>query len=312
MGEDARVDPGWPDPTVHVPYRLRVETASGDTEVLVASFVALSSRAVLAFDPDGRCIARLDPREVSSIEALVRELPGDYDELRARHRNAYEPWPDHVGQLWNLKVFPGMLAELVRDTGRPAAHVLTKAAAMGIDVRTVYVPPPGSEPMPLRPRQAKAMAEHARRYAQQDHLVFLRSPGIEPDELLVRHRIRSYATEIYRMARWGFAARLRGHEVDALSTDPDVERIEPDEHRLAPVFNLDNPNRIPGSYLADVRRGADPILVTNRNGIAPDTIAGLMTGLFAVHGLGDAELDRLRRDPDVTYLECNAVFVNNA
>lgn len=308
---------GWPDPTVHVPYRLRVETASGDTEVLVASFVALSSRAVLAFDPDGRCIARLNPRDLRSIEALVRELPDDYDELQARHRNAYEPWPDHVGRVWNLKVFPGMLAELVRELGRPAAHVLTKAAAMGIDVSTVYVAPPGPEPMPLRPRQAKAMADHARRYAQRDHLVFLRSPGIEPDELLVRHRIRSYATEIYRMASWGLAARLYGHEVDALSTDPDVERIDLDEQRLAPVFNMDNPNRIAGSYLAQVRRGADPILVATRNGIAPHTvtpnrIAGLVTGGFTVYELGDAELDRLRRDPDVTYLECNAIFVNNA
>lgn len=83
-----------------------------------------------------------------------------------------------------------------------------------------------------------------------------------------------------------------------------MDLVEQDtEGRPAPYWRTSG-DRIDGSYLVAVAPGADPAVVAARLGIASASIWHALLGFGAE--MTDVQLDRLRRDPDVTYVEEDA------
>ncbi|MER7420343.1 hypothetical protein ABT346_26770 [Micromonospora peucetia] len=136
-----------------------------------------------------------------------------------------------------------------------------------------------------------------------DHLVWLAYDSPFTETVLAQAGIGS--GQIYRSWEGGFGAVLSGEQVDVLRHLPGVARVEQDrEGRPAPYARTSG-ERVDGSYIVAVAPGADPAVVAARLRIAPTSIFRHALLGFGVEMI-DVQLDRLRHDPEVTYVEENA------
>ncbi|GAA1861139.1 hypothetical protein GCM10009687_30450 [Asanoa iriomotensis] len=281
---------------MYVPYLVAIEQNDGEVRVHPAHFVTLTPDFVFVRGPAGR-FENLPTRSVRSIRVTVQDLPADYDLLRADYPNAYQPW--HLYDPGYVRRPSMTLAAKVRRLGRPPAHVIAKARELGYALAdTADTPEHEPEPVP-----DSLAARRARRATSHDYLVFVK-PGIsDPYQILSRQRIGSHS--LYRIDSWGFGATLSGLEIEALSEDPDIERFERDDDRLAPHFRTQPEDRVDGEYLVAVRRSGDPLTVAARAGVSPSHVFDTISTFSAA--LTDVQVQALRRDPDVVCIEDNAV-----
>ncbi|WP_433348363.1 hypothetical protein [Micromonospora sp. CA-111912] len=144
-----------------------------------------------------------------------------------------------------------------------------------------------------------------------DHLIWVDSepePGQMAffDELWSRIGIRPH--DVYRTWDAGFGARLTTAQLDALRAEALVWDIEADvPTRPAPYRRSTSTERIPGSYLVEVRPGADPEAVAREVGVAPIAIfTAALLGFGA--NMTDAQLDVVRHNPDVSWVTDDRVI----
>jgi hypothetical protein len=93
----------------------------------------------------------------------------------------------------------------------------------------------------------------------------------------------------------------RREQAETLDHDPAVEQGA--QSGLAPYARYEGPNRVDGVYIVRLRKGADPTAMIAGMGIGTRNIWPRLPGFCAE--LTDAELDRVRRDPDVEFVEDN-------
>ncbi|SNT63434.1 Peptidase inhibitor I9 [Asanoa hainanensis] len=286
----------WSDSTVYVPYLAVIELADGEERTHPAHFVTLTPDFVFVRDPAGR-FEHHPTREVRSIRITVRDLPHDYDLLRADYPHAYEPWhPFLVTDLRDVHDSSQSLAAIVRKLGRPPAHLVAKAPEFGYDL-TGVANTADDEPGSLAARFDERATSH-------DYLVFRKPGSADPYQILSRQRIGP--DEVYRIGSWGFAATLTGQQVRPLPKDPDVETVERDDDRLAPHFRVPPEHRVEGEYLVGVRPSGDPLTVATRAGVSPRHVFGFINTFGAA--MTDAQVYALRADPDVVNIEDNGVY----
>lgn len=297
----------WSDSTVYVPYLVAIQQDDGEVRVYPAHFVTLTPDFIFVRDPAGR-FENFPTRSVRSARVTVQDLPADHDLLRADYPNAYQPWHAYVHtDLRDVHESRTTLAAKARKRGRPPAHLVAKAREFGYDL-TDMLNTTELEPEP-EPDSLKAL--HIRRSTSHDYLVFVKPEVPDPYQILSRHRIDS--DMLYRIASWGFAATLTGLQLEkpavvggpALPEDPDIERIERDDDRLAPHFRTPQEWRVDGEYLVSVRRSGDPLTVAARAGVSPSNVFRSINTFAA--GMTNAQLQALRQDPDVVHIEDNAI-----
>ncbi|MFG1756245.1 protease inhibitor I9 family protein [Micromonospora echinofusca] len=295
----------WSDPTVYLPYIVEIEREDGEVRSYPAHFVTMTPDFVFVRDPAGGS-ASLPTRSVRSIRVAVQDLPADHDSLRAEYPNAYQPWHsfDELS-LEDMHKSRGTLA-YAQLRRRPPAHLVIKARERGYDP-TAMLNAIENESKP-DPRSLEAL--YARRSAENDYLVIVK-PGIDPYQVLSRHQLSP--DNLYRIvASWGFGARLTGLQLEqspragvpALSEDSDIDRIEPDPDRLAPHFRAPQEQRVDGEYIVLVRCSGDPLTVAARAGVSPSRVFDFINSFSA--DMTDAQVQDLRRDPDVVQIEDNA------
>lgn len=77
--------------------------------------------------------------------------------------------------------------------------------------------------------------------------------------------------------------------------------VPDNEDALAP-YHRGGAERVPGQYMVMVREGADPAAVAARAGVRTEFVYRFaLTGFSA--RMSDAQLDLIRRDPDVLHIE---------
>jgi len=87
---------------------------------------------------------------------------------------------------------------------------------------------------------------------------------------------------------------------------------------LAPVYNLDDPDRIPGRYIVVLKKGVSGAEVKNQISLQSQRpgVQVLQVYTAAVRGfaavISDSELEQYRRDPKVAYLEADQKVVVTA
>ncbi|MER5703105.1 hypothetical protein ABT023_14345 [Micromonospora sp. NPDC002296] len=138
-----------------------------------------------------------------------------------------------------------------------------------------------------------------------DHLVWVNSePGprrkISFDELWPRIGIHPH--DVYRTWDAGFGARLTTTQLDALRAEARVWDIEADvPTRPAPYRRSTSADRVPGSYIVQMRPEADPAAAARQVGVAPTSIWRTAYFGFAAN-MTDVELDMVRQNPDVIWV----------
>ena len=297
----------WSDSTVYLPYVVEIERDDGEVRAYPAHFVTLTPDFVFVRDPAGG-FDNVPTRSIRSARVTVQELPADHDVVRAEYPNAYLPWDNHVEPVVrNVHESATTLAAAARQCGRPPAHLAAKAREFGYDL-SEKLNTAGHEPEP-EPDALQAL--FARRAARNDYLVICK-PGVSsPYQVLSRHRIDP--VDLYRLGSWGFGVPLTGYQLEraagtggpALPEDPDVDRIELDHDRLAPHFRTSPERRVDGEYLVSVRGSGDPLTVAARAGVSPHSVLDSINVFGGA--MTDAQIQALRRDPDVDHIEDNSV-----
>jgi hypothetical protein len=296
----------WSDPTVYVPYRVRVELVrhlpdpdqpGREVESMdrSAHYVTLTPGFVFLCDPGGGLL-NIPVEDVSSLRVVVTERPPDYVRLRERYPMAYEPWHPHdFSGLASPD--PGItLRQLANKLGRPPSHLITKARELGGDLSQDDDTEANTDGAPT--------TSHADRFVA-DHYVVHVSTKPEPKVYAVLARHGVPGGDVYRLDTWGFAAHLHAGKAERIAADPDVIEIEPDTaDRLAPHLRQPAEIRVPAYYLVGIRRTCRPTAVAARAGVVPEIVFRSINGFAAE--LTDAQVLALRRDPDVTHIEDDA------
>jgi hypothetical protein len=120
------VDP-TSDPTVHVPYRIRLVRTSGTTVDVHALWVRITHGHGVSFGPDPEDSVPLTG--IASGHIDIVPVPADLARLRERYAWAYRTWrADEAVAVfqWIRDGIPA--AELADRLRRPPDHILTKAA----------------------------------------------------------------------------------------------------------------------------------------------------------------------------------------
>ncbi|MEU9507484.1 hypothetical protein AB0D32_14505 [Micromonospora sp. NPDC048170] len=131
---------------------------------------------------------------------------------------------------------------------------------------------------------------------QGDHLVWLGFASDLTETVMAQAGIEP--GQVYRSWYAGFGAVLSGEQVAAVRRIPGVNLVERDtEGRPAPHARTSG-DRVEGSYIVSVAEGADPAAVATRLGVAPTGVFHALSSFAAE--MTDAQLDRVRRDPEVT------------
>jgi len=294
----------WPDPTVYLPYVVEIEREDGEVRSHPAHFVTMTPDFVFVRDPAGGS-ASLPTRSVRSVRVAVQDLPADHDSLRTEYPDAYQPWhPLDESGLENLHELRGTLS-YARLRRRPPAHLVIKAREFGHDITALWKTMQ-NEPEP-EPNSLAAL--YSRRAAENDYLVTVKGET-DPYQILSRHQLPPHL--LYRIASWGFGARLTGLQLEerprtggpALRDDPGILRIELDPDRLAPHFRAPQNERVDGEYMVLVRCSGDPLTVAARAGVSPSRVFDFINTFAA--DMTDAQVRALRQDPDVLQIEDNA------
>jgi len=141
--------------------------------------------------------------------------------------------------------------------------------------------------------------------ADGDYLVWFRSPSTALVEAVLQ-RLGADRGQVYRYWYGGFGAHLSERQLDLVRRVPGVLEVWQDtEGRPAPLARVPPAERVDGSYIISVADGVSPRAVAERTGVVP-------TGVYerTIHGfsanLTDAQLDLVRRDPDVLTVEDDA------
>jgi hypothetical protein len=308
----------WVDPTVYVPYRVKIELAGpmpdpqrpdGLVDELdrPADHVTLTPGFVFVGDPGGHSV-NIAVEQVRSLQVVVTDPPADYERLRQRYPNAYDAWDGWTLDRLVSRTRPQItLGELANYTGRPPAHLVAKSRELGCDLAEndgdADGPPPRSADGP--------MSTYAHPFSTGHYLVHVVPPTrtsrrSKTADVLARHDV--WLEDVYRIGDWGFAAHLAREELtQELAADPDVLRIEPDtDHRLAPHRRFPADQRVPNAYILRVRRTSHPRTVAAEAGVVPDRILHLFNWFSA--NLTDTQLLILRRNPEIIDVEDDAVF----
>ncbi|MET8832840.1 hypothetical protein ABZV78_02840 [Micromonospora sp. NPDC004540] len=133
-----------------------------------------------------------------------------------------------------------------------------------------------------------------------DYLVWLAYNEPSAEIFLARAGIE--AGQVYRTWDAGFGAVLTGEQVEAVRRIPGVALVEQDtEGRPTPYTRATPGERVDGSYIVEVAPGADPTVVAARLGIAPTAVLRHALLGFGAE-MSDVQLDRVRRDPEVTHV----------
>ncbi|MEU1587926.1 protease inhibitor I9 family protein [Micromonospora sp. NPDC005710] len=147
------------------------------------------------------------------------------------------------------------------------------------------------------------LAPHVCPHPESYHLVWLAHDSPSTAVVLAQAGIES--EQVYRSWHGGFGAVLSAEQVNAVRGIPGVRLVEQDtEGRPAP-YERTTGDPVVGSYLVQLALGADPTVVAGRAGVTPTAIFRYGTSGFGAV-MSDEQLDRVRRDPEVTYVEDDA------
>lgn len=286
-----------PDPTVYVPYRVRIELARPfrglDELERPADHVTLTPGFVFVYEQHGDAV-NIPVDAVRSLSVVVGEAPADYRQLRERYRNAYDAWDHWTLERLQMSANRGRtVAQLAVQTRRPPEHLAAKARELAYEL--------------LEDGADAHDEKYVHPFVDGNYLVHVGRPpgsvsGPAPRTVDVLARSKIQPEDVYRLGWWGFAAHLAEPEAERIAADPDVRELEPDIERLAPHRRVPVEKRVPDHYIVSVRRTSAPLTVAARAGVVPDRIFDVLSNSFAAD-LTDEQLAVVRRDPEVERVE---------
>lgn len=205
------------DPTVHIPFLLRLRLRENRLFEAPAMAVQLDGDKVLFQDPRQSPGTPIHVSEIVSGGVEIRPAPADYQQVLGSFPGAYAIWQDEdLRELFAWTRAGGRtIEEMAERLRRPPEHIEAKASRLSVLSRAV-IRPARTEPAPYHSHPDRIPGAY---------VVVVREPTHPAD---VAARAQLSPDHVFLTILNGFSTTMTDEQRESLRYDPDVEYIVDD------------------------------------------------------------------------------------